>query len=326
MSILRFLLMLGLPAKLHDKFQPITGIAKLLPGNIGGGYDAIQEISVINDGPGNLKIYFTQQLSNSNNVIGMATAAHMEDTWAVQSQPVVGMGYGGAPSNRQANCSFIFKADGYYYCIATNGYGFGSPGEDQNVYLYRSTDGITFTDLGKLLDKSLILGASGFGNCSIYPALVNGKYEILAEARIGGIWQISRLSSTAIESGWTFINTLQGLQVISGGMYGGPQHFYFDSLWYIFYHYGSEPGNLPTLLGRAISSDLVTVLKKETPMFGIEATPYGSSTDQIADPFIVEADGKTYLVAEYCQNAGSYAAQIWMWSFSGTLTHLLANT
>ena len=152
---------------------------------------------------------------------------------------------------------------------------------------------------------------------------------MLVEAFRDGYWQIFRFTSTSIESGWVLVNTIPGLQVVTGGMYGGSHHFYLNNKWYIFYHYGADGangGNFPTYLGWATSKDLVTVEKKETPLFALEAMPY-TNTNQLADPFIIQGnDGRCYLLAEYEQNSSPAAAQLWMWTFNGTMEQLLANT
>lgn len=308
---------------LHSKFQPVTGVLKLLPSQSLDNARGVQEPSVVEDENG-LNIYYSVQLSESVNYICLATATRIEDAWTTQPSPVIGMGFGGAPANRQAHSSFVFKYDSYYYCLATNGYGFSAPGEDRNIYMYRSVDGVTFTDLGLLIDKSIIPGAAGFGNSCLQPTAVNGRFEMLVEASVDGVWKIFRLSSANIDSGWTYTNSMSGLEVVPGGMYGGPQLIYFGGTWHIFYHYGASAGNLPTYLGYATSEDLVTLERKETPMFAIEARPYDDDTDQIADPFVIEIGGKCYLLAEYCENAGEYHSQIWMWLFNGNFDELIS--
>ncbi|WDF79651.1 hypothetical protein PQ469_06480 [Mucilaginibacter sp. KACC 22773] len=325
MSIVKHLLTLGLPAKLRYKFKPLAGLPKLLPLNIDESTHGVLEASVVVEDDGSVKIYFTKCMGDTTNAICMATAASVDGEWTVNPTPIIGLGAGGAPADRQAHSSYVFKANGFYYCTATNGYGFGSPGEDRCLYLYKSVDGITFTDMGKLIDKSAIPGSSGFGNSCVEPILINGKYEMLLEGNGGGVWNVHRFNSDNIESGWTHVNALPGLQVVAGAMYGGTDLFYKNGLWYIFYHYGAAEGNLPTLLGFATSTDLVSITKKETPLFGIEAKPYGDATDQIADPFIIENNGKVFLLAEYVTNSPVVKSEIWIWEFNGTLNQLFAN-
>jgi len=151
MNILMYLVMLG-NVKLRDSFTPLTGVARLLPAGVDGSTLAVLEPSVIVDSS-NIKIYFTKSLGDTYNSICIATASTATGTWTVTPTPIIGLGYGGTPSDRQAHSSDVFKFGSYYYCLATNGYGFGSPGEDRNIYLYRSTDGIVFTDLGLFILK-----------------------------------------------------------------------------------------------------------------------------------------------------------------------------
>lgn len=319
MSVLKYL-MGGVTPYLRDRLTPLSGLLALLPSQLSEATKGVLEPSVVVD-ESQLKIYFTKADGDTDNTICLATATDIKGAWTISATPVIGKGYGGAPSNRQAHSSFVLKSGGYYYCFATNGYGFGSPGEDRNLYLYRSTDGMTFTDLGLVVDKTAVAGAVGFGNVSVAQNTV-GNFEMLIEASDGTIWKTHRFSSAHIESDWAYTNALPSLQVVAGGMYGGMQHFYKNGAWHIFYHYASMAGNLPTVLGYAISTDLVTADIKESPMFGIEAHPY-TPTDQLADPFIFQGnDGKSYLLAEYCSNSGTFAAQMWLWEYDGTFDEL----
>jgi hypothetical protein len=308
--------------KLRDAFTPRTGVVKLLPSNIDGSTLAVLEPSVIVD-TSDIKIYFTKCTGNSTNAICLATTTTVNGSWAINPTPIIGLGYGGAPASRQAHSSDVVKIGSFYYCAASNGYGFGAVGEDRNIYLYRSTDGINFIDLGLILDKTSI-GVSGFGNVSINPNLINGKYEILVDASSGGIWKVFRFNTANIETEWTYRNDLPSLQVVEGAMYGGMCHRYVNGKWHILYHYGSAVGNLPTILGYATTTDLISVNLRETPMFGIETDPYGGgSTDQLADPCIFESQGKTYMLAEYCRNSSIFESQLWIWEYNGKMEDLL---
>lgn len=323
MSIIKHLLNGGVRGRLRDRFVPLTGLEKLLPSAVFDGREAVFEPSIINDGD-SVKIYFTNTLTLGQASVAMATATNVDSDWTIHPTPIAGLGYGGAPSDRQANCSFAFKANGFYYLMATNGYDADGSTGDKQVYLYKSTDGVNFIDLGVIFQNSLIPNSNGYGNTSIYPQLVNGKYEILTESKVNGLYEIHRLNSTSIESGWQYVNKLSGLQVNSVGMYGGPWHTYFNNKWWVAYHY-SPNQYTPTYLAWAVSDDLETFNIKESPMFGIETTPYGSATDQIADPFIVESQGKCFMLAEYNRNNPFYA-QLWLWSFDGEFEQLVENT
>lgn len=318
MSILNYLITLS-SSKLRQKFKPLQGVPRLLPVDVNETCNGVLEPSVIVD-DNNIKIYFTRT-TGQEHVICLATTNDMEGDWVIAENPVIGMGYGGAPLNRRAHCSHVIKKDGFYYCYATNGYGEGLAGEDRCIYLYKSSDGIVFEDLGLFLNITAIAGNQGYGNVSVYPEKVNGKYEMLVEARFD-VWKIFRFTSDNIDGNFVFQNSLVGLQIHSGSMYGGMHHFFQNNKWHIIYHYG-EAGNLPTVLGYATSDNLDGVEVKEKPVFGLEAKPYFDNTDQLADPYIIEANGKCYLLAEYCTNT-TFNSQMWMWTFDGKLEDLLA--
>lgn len=319
MSILKMLMYLSGGKGIGDLLKPKTGERRIIPSDLDSDALAVLEPSVIVE-EDEIKIYFTGIYGSEQNVIYLGTGESANGEWTYTDTPIIGLGYGGAPIDRQAHSSVVFKLGSFYYCFATNGYGMGL--EDRNVYLYKSSDGVTFTDLGKVLDKTTIL-ADGFGNTCVYPVLVNGVYELLVDAHKDGIWRVFRFQSTDIESGWTYINPLPSLQVVAGGMYGGMQHFFLNGKWHIFYHYGTAVGNLPTVVGYATSEDLVTVRLVETPMLGIEYPVYGALTDQLADPWIFEYKGKTYMLAEYCKNTGDFESELYMWEYDGTLEQLL---
>lgn len=321
MSIILYLISLANKI-IGDILKPTTGIPRIVPLDIDNTTKAVLEPSVITEIDG-LKVYFTRSIGDSNHKIYLGRGETALGDWIYNTDPVIGMGYGGAPLDRQAHSSVVFKKDSTYYCFATNGYGFGEPGEDRNVYLYKSLDGVAFTDLGLILDKTLIPSASGFGNTSVYPEKINGKYEMLVEAFVDGIWRIYRLQSNEIESGWVYVNAIPSLQVNNTGMYGGMQHTYINNKWHIFYHYGTQVGNLPTVIGYATSIDLIDVTLKETPMLGIEYPVYGALTDQLADPWMFEFKSKSYMLAEYCKNTGGFESETWIWEYDGTLNSIL---
>ena len=321
MSIINYLMMLG-NIKIGSILKPETGFRRIIPDDISIPTTAVLEPSVVVNGD-ILETYFTGSIGESDHKIYRATGDTALGDWVFNLTPLIGMGYGGAPANRQAHSSVVFKADGFYYCFATNGYGFGAVGEDRNTYLYKSIDGVTFTDLGLAIDKTSIPNCVGIGNVSIYPQKVNGKYELLVDAFVNDLWRVYRFQSDNIETGWVYTNAITSLQVNNRGMYGGMQNIYMNGKWHIFYHYGVSIINLPTVLGYAISEDLITTQVKESPMLGIEYPVYGELTDQLADPWIFEYKGKTYMLAEYCKNVGGFESETWIWEYNGTLNTIL---
>ncbi|TFF32166.1 glycoside hydrolase family protein [Mucilaginibacter psychrotolerans] len=324
MSVLPFLMFNGTVPTLRNRLMPITGIPKLLPSALGVGYKGVLEISIIQEFDGTFKIYFTGSDGTADdNCMYLATASDLEGTWSVNPVAIIGKGAGGAPAGRQANCSMVVKSNGFYYCYATNGYVNGT------VYLYKSSDGITFTDLGQVINYSAVTGGAGCGNTSVYPFKVNGKYEMIVEIldSSSNIWKLHRFNSNSLESGWTFVNSLPYLQPDNAGAYCGAHHFYDNGLWHIFYHYSPVLGQvLPDYLAYSTSVDLVTCVVREAPLFAIEAHPF-SPTDQLADPFFIQtADNKCFLFAEYCSNSGLFQSQIWYWKFNGTFADLIKDT
>lgn len=323
---------------LHTLFQPTTG--NLILDHATVGWDKNQDLEstfFYDSSTSNVKIFFTGSSDSTNpafyNQIGLATSTDMATFTKSASNPLIGMGHGGAPSGRRAHSSWIGKSGNTYYAFCLNGYGYNYTGEDRNVYLYTSPDGITWSDAGLIFNKTSIANCAGFGNTAIVvdanntPVVVGGKYIANVEYRntASGQWEMYRATASALTGPWTFTDHLTTLQVSSNTAYGGPCTIYSNGRYHCFYHYATTSNGVPTYLAYANSTDGITWTIREAPFMQIEYSPYGN-TDQIADPYLSVVNGKVYMSAEYVQNSPSYFAQIRLWSYNGTFDQMISAT
>jgi len=247
---------------LRDAFRPDAG--NLIIDYTVGTWNSNQvlEPSFFYDSSANeTKVYYTGSYDSGapsfKNRIGLSTSSDMATFTASASNPVLGMGHGGAPATRRAHSAWAGKLGNTYYTIASNGYGYNYAGEDNCIYGYSSSDGVTWTDRGKIVNR-LTAWAGGpivvFANIGVVtnqynvPQKINGKYVALMEVNEAGIWMTYRSEADSLMGQWTFTNKLTSLQVVAGGMYGGPCCIYVNGVYHAFYHYGANAGSLPTYL------------------------------------------------------------------------------
>jgi hypothetical protein len=106
-------------------------------------------------------------------------------------------------------------------------------------------------------------------------------------------------------------------------MWGGAWAKLINGIIHIAYHYGSQVGDIPTLVAYATSVDtLATAQIRESPFSFYNPFPYGTDTDQVADPFFAEIDGNSYLFYEVCANftvPNGFQSHIIKKTFPGTL-------
>lgn len=318
---------------LNQNLNPSAGT--LIISAVPGAWDGEQVIEpsfFYDSAAGNVKIYYTGSTTNgtANNIGLITTDTAFATLTRYGSTQVIGMGSGGATSNRRAHSSWVGKLGNTYYALANNGYGGNNTGEDRNVYGYVSTDGLTWTSRGIVINKSTCFTSAlvGFGNTGVVtdqynkPVVIHGKYQALVEVAGGPGWETYFAQADSLMGVWTLIQKIPTIQPVVAGMYGGPCCFYVNGTYYAFIHYGSVSGNLPTYLSYAKSTDGINWKVEEAPFKTILATPF-PNTDQIADPFLCEINGKVYMIAEYVQNAPTYMAQLRLWVYNGTFLQMI---
>lgn len=292
----------------------------------------VQESSVFVT-PAGIELWYTESIIGTPaiTVTKRAVAPDMDSAF-VPDAAYIGNNNGG--NNGSSNGSQVWYDSGTYYSVATKGYAVIAPERDGKVYFY-STNNLAsgFTNHGVLLDQSLVSGCTVYGNCSIVlnennvPAVVGGKYKAVVE--LGGPdshWASYHFESNSLGSGWAMVNKMPTLQPVASAMYGGVYTKYINGVYHHFYHYGSQVGDLPTLVAYATSTDLVTATIREAPFSLFNPQPW-PSTDQIADPYPVEIAGKTYMFYELLDNTyvgGSLIkSQIRKKTFDGTFLQLV---
>ena len=92
----------------------------------------------------------------------------------------------------------------------------------------------------------------------------------------------------------------------------------------MIYHFGPGSSNLPTYIAYAEANvnDPLYFKPLYYPLMAIENKPWGSLTDQYADPELCEIDGKTYLFCSVVDNT-TPRATIYRWECNGRLSDIL---
>ena len=290
----------------------------LLPGLLSGMEYGCLEATIFKD-DNEIKLYYTGDALNANRVF-LATSPDMNTPFTRHGSPILGMGAGGAPVERQANCSYVFKNNGIYYAFAANGYGpYG--GDQRGIYLYKSTDGINFTSEGRIMSEAIVFQGLGivspeFGNSWLIPEKINNLYYLFFDGRVDGKYKEFVATSPAIEGPFTVIGQPESLN--NENVVGGSCIIYNNGIFQGFFH-----SDVPSQIFYATSPDGLVWTKVNYPFTGIVVDPF-PITDQIADPCVAEIDGKTYMVAEVVENTDPTKNNLYVWEWDGTLSELFA--
>lgn len=238
----------------------------------------------------------------ANPGIGYATSVD-GSVYTKNVGPVLGQGGSGVAG--PAIRSHVSKIDGTYWCY------YADDNPDANIKVATSADGLAWTVVGTAIAKDALAGYDGWANTSTWKE--GATWYMLAEGhKTTGFpqWSIFLLTS-ADGIAWTFLNSDSPLTTLrrgTGGMYGGPDMAgKIGSVYHLYYHACPTPdaGN-PTDLFHATSTDLITWTQTADPVLvhsihGIEAA------DQIADPAVIEVQGRVYLFYDGTYNVGERA-------------------
>jgi hypothetical protein len=308
-------------------FLPLDGTLKIETIVFNGEVYFPGEPSIVMVGD-SIRIYYTASMKRDPTKVRLmySSAKNVTDEW-VNPRPV-------NLDSKGTNCTWVAKIGIVFYLFATNGYGFDAS-EDRNVYGYTSSDGINFTSHGIVFNKA-DYNITGFGNTTIGMSpsgeliKVNGKYHALLEGWSDNkIWETYAAESTSPLGPWTMIGKCSSMQVEENCMYGGSCLIYENNEWHVFYHYGSHDfipkkydNNLPTYLAYSKSKDGLNWNIVKAPFKKFEAMPYGLGTDQVADAFVLQVKGQTYLSASYDANF-PFQSQLRLWSYGSTFKNFI---
>lgn len=308
--------MMGIESKiwLNQKFG--HGSSYIAPSGTGIETLGVLEPSVTRNNTGGHDIYYTAW-DGTHTVLAKATT-DADFSTVTKLGVVIG---NGTVVTRDVNCAEVVVEGDTTFVFAASTY------SGTNIYLYTSVAGAAFVDQGPVINASLIPGLVGFGNSgfltdsAIHVVKVGGKYQYYVEGNEGFQWMTYRLESTSLRGPYTYKGKITSLQVGTGS-WSGPEPIWQDSTVNMFYHYSSA-GTIPTWLGFATSTDLDNFTKKEIPFKAFEALPFGSATDQNADPRVIPAGNKVFLLSEYARNSAGYQFTIYKWTYNGTFKQLV---
>jgi hypothetical protein len=250
-----------------------------------------------------------------NPYIGYATSTDGITWTKPYTTPILGSGYGG--ESGIACRSSVFKDNGTYYMYYSNGIGY--PGN----YLKRatSTDGITWANNIKVLD----VGTWDLSLANSHVWIEGSTWYMIYEGKLStGLWQ-SGLATSTDGLTWTKsgANPLSSLAVLNGKTASGVHIQKVGSTYYAWYQ-GCNNTAIPTFIYCAHSTNLTSwTIIDATPILGI--TQVNFEFDQVADPFLIEVNGKTFFYYEGYNNYRQYTAAIGVAIYEGTIANLIAN-
>ena len=233
--------------------------------------------------------------------LGYATSRDGIHWRKLPTNPVLGMGRGGAPG--QACHSSVFKSGRRWYAYYSSRDG---PDGDRSLRAAVSVDGIRWRQLRDPVllpnpaSDSLIVNTSVVraktGLAMLYEAAAPPDYlwRLFAATAQDSIW---RKNST-----WRKLGMLPSLDV--GGTYGGPWLELSGNRYRLWFHASTTDWVLPTDVYYSESTDLlnwtkpVKVLAREQPW----------QVDQVADPSVVTVRGRSLLFFTGADNPRKRAA------------------
>lgn len=282
--------------------------------------DTVLEPNVLHEN-GIFKLWYRGGGWDTTSSLGYATSTDGANFTKYSTDPIFGEGFGGYAGS--VLCPNIFKHADYYYLYFTDTLLGGG-----DLYVSRSADGITsWSAPVKILDSATYGFVNQFANSHVWVEEGN-QFHMLHEGRLSaGTWFIMHSTSTDLMSGWAVVSGggLTDLQVAAGGMYGGsamPHPPKRNGQYVLYYHAAPGSGNLPTNIYRSESADLAIW---STPELVLEFAGGGFEDDQVADPCVLEVDGKSYLYYDGDDNVAENAA-VGLLVFDGTLDNLAGKT
>jgi hypothetical protein len=237
-----------------------------------------------------------------NPALGYATSTD-GSVFTKHTGPVLGQG--GSSIAGKACRSNVVKVSGTYYCY------YADAVPDANIKVATSADGIAWTAAGTPIAKDALAGYDGWANTFVFKE--GATWYMFAEAHaISGFpqWSIFLLSS-ADGITWAFLNSSNPLTTLrrgTGGMYGGPNMAgKLGSVSHLYYHACPTPdlGN-PTDIFHATSTDLITWTQTTDPIL-VHTINGPEGGDQIADPAVLEVQGRVYMWYDGTYNDGETA-------------------
>lgn len=242
---------------------------------------------------------------------------NIDTNTATNSQNIINATVTGVPS-QTFKCPTAFVAEGKVYLV----FSVSTP----QVYcmMYESTDGYNFTESSRTLANVSGFNGTLFGNHYIIPNKIDGYYYWFIEGtNAQGVWQMKLMKSQNITTGWVVVGIINGLSPTAGAK-GGPCVFYHNGRFKMFYHYSPNNTNLPTWIAYAEAdvNDPLNFTPYYMPLTPIIHKPWGSATDQYADPEIHEIDGRTFMICSIVNN-GAAQSELWRWDCEGRLYDIL---
>lgn len=280
------------------------------------GWSMVQEASLLYIS-GTWYMYYT-----GNNKIWRSTSSDGV-TWTVApTTQVLGGGQGGE-AGAVAHSGLTKIGSTYYLAYCRGG---------TELKMCTSSDGLTFSGNTTILANPSWVYGGAMGNLQLVQD--GSTYILLFDAKATAnaqVWSQGLATSSSPASGFAQVqnsplNTLAGNDFFATphGHFGGGFLAKVNGVYHIWFH-GSGTGDLPSQIYHYYnpSNDFVTWLP-----FGyqpvVQNTDRGNEVDQVADPWLIEVNGSTYMYYECFDNA-NHVAKIMRCTYNGTMAQLCSS-
>lgn len=244
--------------------------------------------------------------------LGYATSPDGRNWTKHSTNPILGIGSGNSNMGDIACRNNVIKHNGVYYLTVVDGYGLGG----EEVVLLTSNNGINFSNPQVILRPSNL--EFGIANTFVFID-DDGTWYLFYDYKTESafIWE------TNVASGPNLYNLTKNpgnlrTGLFRNGMYGGKSVYKIGKQYHMWYHASTNGQPVPTKIFHSVSDDLITW--RSLPDVVVDITQPSWETDQTADPFIVEANGKLYMYYDGDDNTdpGNVIAYIGFVEFDGT--------
>lgn len=210
---------------------------------------------------------------------------------------IVGLGYGGFDGSASRN-SVVYRRGTYYLYFS----------DDMNLYVATSKDGEHFhTRPYPVLWASSAWWDDILANTCVW--YEHGHWVMLYEARSrffaagGPTWMMALANGSTPFSFSPSAAIVDGLNLTTEGMWGGPQVIPEAGGYELYYHASTE-SNIPTDIYSAHSDDLVQWSERSTELVRSLSFEF----DQVADPFVLRVGDRELMYYDGDNNPAGKAA------------------
>lgn len=263
------------------------------------GKDVLEPTVLFEDGI--FKMWYTGGLPAA---LGYATSEDGIHWIKHESNPIYGLGFGDEKEAVRQNNVIKYKDTYYLFYVS----------DSKNMYLATSIDGITFKKHPEaVLKHDLNSWDANMAN-SYQWVDDDGKWYMIYESQYNDSLSLWHMGLAYADSPFKWYkyshNPLLSIQK-GEGMFGGPWVEKIDDTYYLFHHAAVVKDNLPTDIYLHYSKDLQNWYSHSSEPL-VKRTQPEWELDQVADPSLVEANGRTYMFYDGNDNTVETGYRAWI--------------